>query len=155
MKFLKTSAICVLLTVCFLQSSAQKTGVPLNEPDYNKPKLFADLPEKIDINVSSLDLLFNEQNGKSVSVNFTPNISLHGVVVSRAKDDLAKSNSIVIKLTGRIGAIFSFTKIENGDGTFNYVGRIISRQHIDAYEIAKDKGQFVLQKKSLYDLYSE
>ncbi len=45
MNQLKSCVICVLLTICFMNSKAQQ--VPsFREPDYNKPKLFADLPEK-------------------------------------------------------------------------------------------------------------
>ena len=49
MKVLKTGALCVLLNVIALTVAAQNntSNPPVTEPDYNKPKLFADLPQRL------------------------------------------------------------------------------------------------------------
>ena len=46
MKHLKLSGFC-LLCMLFCATVSAQDKVPLNEPDYNKPKLFNNLPDKI------------------------------------------------------------------------------------------------------------
>jgi hypothetical protein len=152
MKSLKTLAVCVLLSVSCYTASAQ--NLPLNEPDYNKPKLFNDLPAKFPVDMQAMDLLLEQSNGRSVSVVLN-NTTIHGVVMSKSSETDTQLKSIVIKLTGRMDATFAISKVYNANGSTTFNGRIISRNHGDAYEITQENGVYILIKKTLHELISE
>jgi hypothetical protein len=152
MKTLSNFALSALLTVCSLASTAQK--IPINEPDYNKPKLFNDLPEKFPLDLKLIDALLLEQHGKSVQV-ILDDLSFHGVVVSKSNIKDKEFQSTVIRLTNRSGAVLNLVKLFEPDGTVSYRGRIISHKHGDAFEVTYEKGQYVFVKKSYHDLFNE
>jgi hypothetical protein len=152
MKNLSTAVLGVCITLSSLCASAQKV-VPINEPDYNKPKLFADLPDRINFNPANLTNLFNLQVGQTANIPLLGNFTLSGTVVSTANNDNAIS--VVIKSTNRLGARLTFTQVTNEDRTVKYIGRILSLQHGDTYEILYENNQYYFQKKGLYDLVNE
>lgn len=154
MKKLKAIITGAFLTLCALTSSAQEKST-FNETDYNKPKLFADLPQKMNLNVSELQELFKRSIGSSVNVQVTDNFIFQGTIVSKSDEKDASIKSIVIRSTNRQGAAFTFTRIRNSDGTFKYKGRILSFSNGDAFEIVQEKGQYFLQKKNLHEMIAE
>jgi hypothetical protein len=153
MKKLKASALGVLLTVCYLHSEAQEHKIPLNEPDHNKPKIFNHLPQKMNLKLSEVESVLNYAVGDAIKVKVTDNLLFQGTVVSKSEDATVKS--IVVKSAQLQGATFTFSKTTKEDGSFNYVGRIMSRNNGDAYEIKAENGQYILQKKNLYELIAE
>jgi len=155
MKTVKSGAFCVLLSLSAYFTSAQEHKIPVNEPDYSKPKLFSDLPQKMALNVLGLEPLFKLSVGNTVSIQLTNDLLLQGVVVSTSDVHNASARSVVIRSTNRQGAVFTFTKTNRSDGSISYIGRMMSRQNSDAYEIAMENGSYVLQKKNLYDIISE
>lgn len=154
MKILKTSALCLLMGICSLSINAQE-GLPFNEPGHNKPKLFADLPNKFHFDVASFEKLLNLTEGAKVNVHLTGSLNFHGVVVSRSNPGDTSIRSVAVKSINRQGAHLTFTRSQNTDGTFAYVGRIVSRDHSDALQIQLEEGQYVLVKTDLYDLMNE
>lgn len=155
MKILKTIATGVLLIVCIQRSSAQSQTVPLNEPDYNKPKLFADLPQKMTLNIAQLESLFSLPVGAAIDTEVSGNFRFQGTVVSKSDAQDPAVKSIVLRSSNRLGATFTFTKRTNGDGSSAYIGRMISMKHGDAYELILENGAYILNKTGLYDLVSE
>jgi hypothetical protein len=153
MKILKTSAICVLLSVCYFTSSAQ--AITLNETDQRKPHLFSDMPEKMKLKITDLETLLDLPVGSSVNTSIAGNFHFQGTVVSTSAITNTGSKTVVIKSTNRKGATLTFTKATGSNGTVKYLGRIISMKNGDAFEIVKENGQYILQKKALYDLVSE
>jgi hypothetical protein len=127
--------------------------VSVNEPDYNKPKLFGDLPERINFDPTVLYPLFKTKVGQSVSVTVTPRFSISGQVVSKADDQ--HSASVVVRLTNRPGARLIFTKLTDPNNSIKYIGRIISLKHGDSYEIISENDQYYLKKKGIYELMTE
>jgi hypothetical protein len=154
MKILKASAICVLFSICYFSSSAQDE-LPLNEPDYNKPHLFSDMPQKMKLRISNLEDLLDLPVGASVKTLITDNFNFHGIVVSTSDAANTTVKSVVIRSTNRKGATLTFTKTIKPDGTVKYLGRIMSLKNGDAFEIVKENDQYILQKKILYDLINE
>ena len=152
MKNLVKGFICLFLFFSCLQSNAQKP--PVREPDMNRPTLFQNLPNKISCRINDLSVLLASEIGKPVSFSLVDNLSFHGVISSVAKFDNTL-NSIVIRSTNFPGAALSFSRITKEDGTYTYVGRIISFQHGDAYEINLENGQYYFVKKGFYDLVNE
>ena len=156
MKNLCLVVMAVLATLCSLPSSAQKIqakSVSVNEPDYNKPKLFADLPDRINFNPTTFANLFDKQIGESVTVPVSETFNFSGQVVSKSDDP--KSTSIVVRSTNRLGARLIFTKITGDNNSVNYIGRIISLKHGDSFEIVSENNQYYFKKKGIYDLMTE
>jgi hypothetical protein len=127
--------------------------VSINEPDYNKPKLFGDLPERINFDPTVLTALLNTKVGQSISLAVTPCFTISGQVVSKADDK--NSNSVVVTLTNRPGARLIFTKLTDPNNSIKYIGRIISLKHGDGYEFISENDQYYLKKKGIYDLMTE
>lgn len=144
-----------LLTLCYLHSSAQGSTLPTNEPDYNKPKLFSDLPAKMNLRLADMESLLNLPVGAQVNSQVASGFSLVGTVVSKsdAKDALVKS--VVIKSHTRQGATLTFTRITKEDGSYSFIGRMISKGSGDALEIAKEGTEYIIRKKGTYDLINE
>ena len=153
MKNLAKGFICLSLFLICLQSNAQTP--PVREPDMNRPALFQNLPNKISCRISDLSVFLESEIGKPVSFSFVNNLSFQGVVSSVASKFDNTLNSVVIRSTNFPGAALSFSRITKEDGTYAYVGRIISFQHGDAYEINLENGQYYFIKKGFYDLVNE
>ena len=71
MKKLKNCVSLALLLLCSAFVYAQDQIAPINEPDLKKPKLFSDLPQKMDLKVSDIESLFRYKVGASVSLQVT------------------------------------------------------------------------------------
>jgi hypothetical protein len=153
MKNLCTTVLGTCLMLISIGSFAQNQEVPVNEPDYNKPKLFNDLPESIAFDPATLQYLFQLQVGQTTSIPMTANFSFRGDVVSKSSEE--NMQSIVIRSTNRPGARLVFTKIIDPENGVKYIGRIISFQHGDAFEIVFENNQYTFKKKGLYDLFNE
>ena len=155
MKNLKAGALGALLSLCCMMLKAQDAKVPLNEPDLNKPKLFADLPEKMNLRLTDMEKLFQPAMGERVSLQVSDQFLFEGTVVSRADAADASSHSVVIRCTNRPGATMVFTRTTSIEGKTAYIGRIMSFHNGDAFVILAEDDHYVLQKKNLYDLISE
>ncbi|MCW3073253.1 MAG: hypothetical protein JWP69_322 [Flaviaesturariibacter sp.] len=154
MKNLPTGILCIVFSFLCFFASAQKEDL-INEPDYNKPKLFADLPQKFDVNIPALETLLDLPEGQPVNIPLTQNKRYQGVVVSKSNPADPSVKSIVINSTNKQGATFTFTRIRNEDGSFEYIGRIISYKNSDAFELVKEGASYRLVKRHLYDLFNE
>lgn len=150
---LKNCVAGAFLLLCSFLAQAQDQKFPINDPDRNKPKLFADLPPKMEVKISEMQSLFRHKVGAVVSMQVSDQFLFEGSVVSKAED--AQVKSVVIRSTNRPGAVLSFSRTQNADGSEKFVGMIISRNNGDAYEITKEKGHYVFIKKDLYDLMNE
>jgi hypothetical protein len=155
MKALKIICICAFFTLGYFYSGAQENLRVINEPNYSKPRLFQDLPEKMNLTLSDLEPLFHLSVGESVTAKFTKGFFIKGIIVSRSGDSASTVKSVVIKSTNRQGAVLTLTKIMGNGGAYTYRGRIISKDNIDAYEIVKDNNQYILQKKNYYEMVRE
>ena len=153
MKTLSTTVLSVCVTLCSLCSFAQNQKIPINEPDYNKSKLFNDLPDRINFNPANLSTLFQLKVGQPVTIPLTSDFSFTGQVVSTSMGENAAS--VVIKSANRLGASFTFTRVTGASYGVKYIGRIISLQHGDTYDVVVENNQYYLKKKGLYDLVNE
>jgi hypothetical protein len=140
-------------------TQAQEKPIPINEPDYNKPKLFQNLPERIPVDASTLESLFSSELNRAASITIAAGIQFEGNITSKtapSANDVNQSNStVVIKLSNYPGANFTVNKIINTDGSTSYTGRIISFQHGDLFELQNQKGNWILVKRNYYDLINE
>lgn len=155
MKFLKTSAVIALLTVCHLYPAAQGNTPPVNEPNYNKPKLFSDLPDNLNPRLTDLEALLNLPEGAQVNATIANGFPLVGTVVSKSNPADVSSKTVVIKSLTRQGATFTFTRIKNENGSFSYTGRMLSKGAGDALVIVKEGADYVIRKKGYYEVINE
>ena len=153
MKNLLKGIVCLSLIFVCLKSNAQTP--PVREPDMNRPSLFQNLPEKISCRINDLSAFLESEIGRNISFLFSGNLSFEGVISSVASKFDNTLQSIVVRSTNFPGAALSFSRIKKEDGTFSYVGRILSFQHGDAYEINQENGQYFFVKKGFYDLVNE
>ena len=158
MKHLMLPGLC-LLSVIFCATASAQEKVPLNEPDYNKPKLFNKLPDKIPVDIEELNSFItgNTETGKETQLKSADNkiSSLGGKVVSIASKYQNTMHSVVVRLDDFNGATLTLSSSIQPDGTVLYTGRIISFQHGDLYELQKKDDQYFLIKKNYYELINE
>lgn len=152
--FLTGIVLSFALTAC-LPANAQDAKPPLNEPVYNKPSVFADLPERSPLRLADAERLLNLPVGAQVSAVLAPGLTLKGNVASKSSPKNPSVQSVVVKLSGRGGAVLTFTRIRNANGSFVYRGRILGRSAGDALEIVREGNAYVLRKRGYYDLVNE
>jgi hypothetical protein len=109
----------------------------------------------MNLRLADMESLLNLPVGAQVNSQVAIGFSLVGTVVSKsdAKDALVKS--VVIKSLTRQGATLTFTRITKEDGSYSYIGRMISKGSGDALEIAKEGTEYIIRKKGTYDLINE
>lgn len=158
MKPMKLSGICLLFMFYSVSVSAQQT-VPLNEPDYNKPSLFSDLPDKIPVDITELKTLIAGKTAVGKDVQFrTPASKLNefrGRIVSYTSKYDNKLNSIVVRCSEFNGATLTLSAWVQEDGSVIYNGRIMSFQSGDLYQLEKQGDTYSFVKKKYYDLINE
>jgi len=154
MRNLYTGLLCLLLFLaCTIQAKSQEASV--REPDYNRPRLFQQLPQQLTCRMQDMQNLLHASVGQEININLADNFNFQGVVSSAASKENGKIITTVVRSTNFPGAILSFSKIKKEDGNSQFVGRIISFQHGDGFEIAFENGQYVFNKKGFYDIVNE
>jgi hypothetical protein len=156
MKNLRTTMLFAALISC-LYSSAQTRPIPVNEPDLNKPKLFANLADKIGVSTEELDNLFASALGRSASIamSMDKQSRLEGEIVSISSSGTNSVQTVIIRSTNYDGARFTLTRRQQADGHYTYTGHILSFRHGDLYELQNLQGQWTLVKRNYYDLVNE
>ncbi len=157
MKNLRTTAVCVSILFYSLCTSAQNAAIPINEPDYNKPVLFSNLPDKIPVSMNDISSLFATPVGREINLSLSAqnNLQFTGEVISSVNKYANSMQSVVIRSSNYNGARFTVSKVIATDGTVTYTGRIISFQHGDLFELQKLNNELVLVKRNFYDLVNE
>lgn len=145
MKLQISAALLACSLFCTIMGSAQ-TVVPLNEPNYNKPRLFSEFPEKAAVHITALENLLDLAVGTRVTASIAKNLTIIGAVVSKSNPTDQTVNSVVVKSLTRQGTTFTFTRITDPDGTVSYLGRMLNRHSGDALEIAKEGEGYVINK---------
>lgn len=157
MKNIRTILLCACTSLCSLFVSAQSNKVPVNEPDYNKPRLFDDLPSRIPVGIDDLKSIMNASAGQNASLKLSSDspLQFNGEVVSVSTKYDNKIQSIVMRSANFNGATLTVSRIMNNDGSYKFTGRIISFQHGDLFELKNEAGSYVLVKKNYYELVNE
>lgn len=152
-----TGLVLIALLFTTLANAQYKEHAPLNEPDFNRPRLFEKLPAEIPVSTAELNRLLSgeitvgkQADTGDADAKLSP---FKGTVVSAAKEQ--KMRSVVIRTEAFNGATLTLSSFTNPDGTVTYRGRIISFKHGDAYELQQRDNQYVLVKKNFYELVYE
>lgn len=157
MKTIRTASLCALFALSALVSSGQDQKIPINEPDYNKPRLFNSLPDQIPVTSTLLDNLISSPVGRNsrISLAADETVPFQGEVVSVASKYNNTMQSVVIRSDSYEGASLTVTRVTAADGTVKYTGRIISFKHGDLFVLETRDGQLMLVKKNYYEVVNE
>jgi hypothetical protein len=144
--------------ICCATGFAQNRAA-INEPDYNKPALFANFPDKIPVTIDELKSLFSNDaaRGKDAAISFADRKlpGFNGKLVSIASKYNNSIRSVVIRSTHFNGATLTLSSSTTTDGAASYTGRIISFQHGDLFVLQKENEQYFLIKKKFHELINE
>ena len=158
MKNLRTITLsCCLSFLSFCAVAQSGDFVPINEPSYNKSKLFQNLPDNIPVNMDNISSLFVAQVGRMVSLDLSSDQAFRfdGEIVSIVSKYENKIQSVIVRSTNYNEARLIISKITDVKGSISYTGRILSMQHGDLFELKNINSQLVLEKRKFNDLVSE
>ncbi len=148
----------VFLAFLQVRSAAQIQPAPINQPDYNKPKLFNGLPVSVSVNTQTLDNLLQASRGASINVNLSADanaLPVNGQVISSSSENDGTLQTVTLRATNYNGAILFISKVKLPGGDWKYNGHIIDRRFGDAYILEQKDGLFYFTKKNYYDVINE
>lgn len=158
MKNLRTFLVClsIIVTGTCAQAQSSTDRVPLNEPNPNKPLLFASLPDNIPVRTEQFAAVLDLESGAPVNFTIGTALRLQGQVVSTASKYNNTIQSVVIKSTNYDGARLTITRVVNPqDNSVRFTGRIISNAYGDLYELQNKDGAYSFVKRGFYELVNE
>lgn len=116
-----------------------------------KTEVFSQFPETINISKSELSQSLLTAEGAAITLRFADLVITGKVIANVQKYD--NLQSVVIKANGYNNALFHLSKITNKDDTITYVGRILSEDAADGYEVKMDvAGNYHLKKVQLENI---
>ena len=158
MNYLKLSGPGLLFLICCATGFAQEKATA-NEPDFTKPALFANFPDKIPVTIDELKSLFSNDagKGKDAAISFADRKlpGFNGQLVSRASKYNNSIRSVIIRSDHFNGATLTLSSSTTTDGAARYTGRIISFQHGDLFVLQKENEQYFLIKKKFHEVINE
>ncbi len=127
-----------------------QSAPPLNQHPAEKLPLFNQLPEKILCPVASLQNIFSAAVNANINVLLGPQLKIEGTVLAKVTvtpDQL----SINVRCSNFQNALLNISRITKADGSFSYIGRIVSMRHGDILLLWEENGQysFIRQKQLL------
>lgn len=148
----------ILCLFCSFSLQAQEKA-PLREPDYNKPKLFNNLPASMQVDKQDLLNIISVSTQKNQEIKLplaSGRVSpFTGKIAHVYSEDDQQLRTITIQSTNFNGAMLTLSSVTNTDGTVSFVGRIFSYQHGDAFELQEKNNQYFWIKKNLREMMTE
>lgn len=136
MKPLSKTLLVLLLCLTTVVSFSQIT----------KPNVFSQFPEVIDCSVTQFSNAFAAREGETITLSFSNNFIITGKVISNLQK-YANLQSMTIQVPAYANAVFHLSKQTNDDNSTSFVGRILSTEARDGYEIKRDAiGDYKFQK---------
>ena len=122
---------------------------PLNQHPVEKALLFNQLPEKISFPAAPLQNIFLAAVNNNISLSLGK-LKIEGIVLAKCAvtpDQL----SINIRCSNYQNALLNISRITQTDGSFSYIGRMVSFHHGDVLLLWEEDGQyaFIRQKRLL------
>jgi hypothetical protein len=148
MKFLCLwGTIACMLTA--INADCQLTP-PLNQRPAEKAPLFSQLPEKISCSAVSLKNIFQASVNSTISVTISPSMKIEGLVLAKVAVT-PEQLSINIRCTNFQDALLNISRITETDGTFSYIGRMVSPRYGDVLLLWQENGlySFIRQQQLL------
>ena len=137
---------CLLCCLCTAIITPAQEAPPLNQNISEKPLLFAQLPDKIECNLTDLQKIFASNVSENINLVFGK-FSVKGVVA----DKVYKSPRIVsfnIRLSNYNNALLNISFLIQADNTQKVIGRVIHPAHGDALILTEEKNHYYFIKQS-------
>lgn len=133
----------LLLLITFIVLSH---AVKAQSTTTTKPALFAAYPQELSCTEAQLADLFNKPVNAVTQLNTGNGFVFTGTVKSSVQkyDNL---KTVIIESTNFPGAVFSISLLSDQYTSEHYVGRIISMNHSDLFELQFENNQYKLVKK--------
>ena len=102
-----------------------------------KQSIFSKFPNAIAASEIQFNNAFSAKEGETITLSFSNNFIITGIVLSNVQkyDNL---QSMTIQLPAYANAIFNLSKQTEVGRNTSFVGRILSTEAMDGYEIKKD-----------------
>lgn len=136
MKKYSKTLLAVLLSIASIAGYSQVKDV--------RPKLYASLPQLINIDQTKFENVLTAPEGKEISLQLSPELTFRGTVISNFSK-YNKLHTVMVRSNENATSILQITHIKNDNG-FSYSGRIINSNAADGYEIKNNNGIYSLQK---------
>ena len=148
MKRIFLSACAVSMCLVFaLNGTAQ---IAVNQHPVEKPALFHELPEKFSCSLPALKTLFTSVANGKVAIQLSNQLQLNGTVLEKVAVS-SQQLSVNIRCDNFQNALLNISRLTLENGTYKYVGRMVSPAHGDVLLLWEDNGQyyFIKQKQLL------
>ena len=109
-----------------------------------RQKLYATLPETINVDKELFTSVLEAPVGKEVSLQFSNGFIFNGTVLSNFTK-YGNMHSVMVRSNENTPVVFQVTGVQTDNG-ISYSGRIISSNAADGFEIKNDNGAYSLQK---------
>jgi hypothetical protein len=109
-------------------------------------RLFGSIPDSMQLSEKEISQLFTLNAGSPISIKVSDQFQLKGILKSSIQkyDNL---KSLIIESTNYKGAILSLSRRTEDDNSIVYLGRILSSNHDDGFELRiNESGQYYLRK---------
>jgi hypothetical protein len=145
--------ICVWATIaCTLAAVTTQCQItpPVNQHQAEKATLFSQLPAKISCSANTLQNIFSVAVNSPVSIAVNSGMKVEGLVIAKAAIS-PEQLSINIRCSNFQDALLNLSRIKEQDGSFSYIGRMVSPRHGDVLLLWQENGQysFIRQKQLL------
>jgi hypothetical protein len=116
-----------------------------------KPKQFEAYSNRINCTEAQLATLMSLPENSPVVLTLSGGFEFRGIVQSSVQK-YSNLKTAIIRSTNFPGSVFSLSFRSEQASTGEYVGRILSFQHSDVYELIQENGQYVFEKKKFDNL---
>lgn len=116
-----------------------------------KPEQFGGYAARLNCTETQLATLLNLPVNSLVDLQLAGGFRFLGTVQA-SEQRYSNLKTVIIRSTNFPGSVFSLSLRHDQFSAAQYIGRILSFQHSDAYELLFENGQYVLAKKKLEHL---
>lgn len=130
----KALLLCAFASVIIVHAKSQTS------------RLFSSVPDSLQLAETEISQLFTLKAGSVISIRVSDQFQLKGVLKSSIQK-YENLKSLIIESTNYKGAILSLSRRTEDDNSIIYLGRILSSQHDDGFELRiNEAGQYYLRK---------
>ena len=148
---MKSICVCVSIACMFTMLDAHAQNLPpFSRHLPEKATHFKQLPAKISCSATSLQNFFSATINQNITVEMSASLKVEGVVIAKAVIS-PEQLSVNVRCSNFQDALLNISRIKEADGSFSYIGRMVSPLHGDVLLLWQENGQytFIRQKQLL------
>ena len=144
LKVMKT--INKILMIVFVSVVALITSKLQAQNTTNKPNAFDNYAAELTANQATMEQLFTMQKGTAVNMPIATNLMLVGSVASNVQV-YNNLQTVIVRLTNFPNVVLSISKLSDKYTPEKYVGRLLSSNYADAFEVEQLGNSYILKKQ--------